>query len=170
MLFPRKMLTIEANCDLVSCKHIILCLVKGCIKTGDTLAQKFTTLVCLSLEIKIGKSSKKHFVARFYKSSFKPGKRFVHAPGTAGSQGGEGTLICFPRTILPTLQSSLASPPHSQYPKQQQAPVSLCPLPAPHNNACMKAWRWFAPHHGATPAQTNYGSQQRQKNEGVLQV
>ena len=31
----------------------------------------------------------------------------------------------------------------------------------------MRAWRWFAPRQGATPAQNNCGSQGRQKNSGV---
>ena len=28
----------------------------------------------------------------------------------------------------------------------------------PGYSACVRAWRWLAPHHGATPAQTYYGS------------
>ena len=38
----------------------------------------------------------------------------------------------------------------------------------PGYRACVRAWRWLAPHHRATPAQTFYGSPGKLENTGML--
>ena len=38
----------------------------------------------------------------------------------------------------------------------------------PGYGACVRARRWFAPCHRATPAETNDGSPERLKNKGML--